>query len=34
MKLMFQVGRDLADSDAWPEWKEGDEFRAIRDDMM
>ena len=34
MKLMFKVGRDLADSDAWPQWKEGDEFRAIRDDMM
>ena len=34
MKLMFQVGRDLADSDAWPQWKEGDEFRAIRDAMM
>ena len=34
MKLMFKVGRDLADSDAWPEWKEGDEFRAIRDAMM
>ena len=34
MKLMFQIGRDLADSDAWPQWKEGDEFRAIRDAMM
>ena len=34
MKLLFKVGRDLADSDAWPEWKEGDEFRAIRDAMM
>ncbi len=34
MKLMFKVGRDLADSDAWPQWKEGDEFRAIRDAMM
>ena len=27
-------GRDLADSDAWPQWQEGDVFRAIRDAMM
>ena len=34
MKLMFNIGRDLADSDAWPNWKEADEFRAARDAMM
>ena len=34
MKLMFIIGHDLADSDAWPNWKEADEFRAARDAMM
>ena len=34
MKLMFMIGRDLADSDDWPNWKEADEFRAARDAMM
>ena len=34
MKLMFKIGQDLADSDAWPNWKEADEFRATRDAMM
>ena len=34
MKLMFKIGQDLADSDAWPNWKEADEFRAARDAMM
>ncbi len=34
MKLMFKIGRDLADSDAWPNWNEKAEFRAIREAMM
>jgi len=25
------VGRSLADSARWPEWKAGSEFKAIRD---
>lgn len=29
--LFYQVGRDLADSRAWPEWNEGTEFKAARD---
>ncbi|WP_374411191.1 M28 family metallopeptidase [Novosphingobium colocasiae] len=29
--LFYRLGRALADSDAWPNWHEGDEFRAIRD---
>ena len=29
--LSYRLGRMLADSDAWPNWHEGDEFRAIRD---
>ncbi len=29
--LMLDIGRDLATSDRWPEWKPGSEFKAIRD---
>ncbi len=31
LKLYYRVGRMLAMSDAWPNWNDGDEFRAIRD---
>jgi Zn-dependent M28 family amino/carboxypeptidase len=31
LKLYYTVGRDLATSADWPNWVEGDEFRAIRD---
>ena len=31
LKLYYRVGRMLAMSDAWPNWNEGDEFRAVRD---
>ncbi|SFF90748.1 Zn-dependent amino-or carboxypeptidase, M28 family [Novosphingobium sp. CF614] len=31
VNLYYRLGRALADSDAWPNWHEGDEFRAIRD---
>jgi len=31
MRIFYRVGRDLATSEAWPNWNEGDEFRAIRD---
>ncbi len=31
LELLYMVGRELADSDAWPNWSEGNEFRAIRD---
>lgn len=27
---LYRVGRTLADSEAWPNWYEGNEFRAIR----
>jgi Zn-dependent M28 family amino/carboxypeptidase len=30
-ELLHQVGRALADSGAWPNWKPGSEFRPIRD---
>lgn len=29
--VLYTLGRDLADSDAWPDWSEDSEFRAIRD---
>jgi Zn-dependent M28 family amino/carboxypeptidase len=29
--LLFNLGRDLANSTAWPEWGEGIEFKAARD---
>lgn len=31
LKLYYRVGRDLANSSEWPNWVDGDEFRAIRD---
>jgi len=31
VQMLFQLGRDIADSDDWPEWYEGNEFKAIRD---
>lgn len=30
VNLLYAVGRDLADSDQWPEWNEGSEFQAAR----
>jgi Zn-dependent M28 family amino/carboxypeptidase len=29
--LMYDIGRDLANSARWPEWKAGSEFKALRD---
>jgi len=29
--IYYEIGRALADSTDWPNWYEGDEFRAIRD---
>ncbi|MGY6588760.1 MAG: M28 family metallopeptidase [Wenzhouxiangella sp.] len=31
LELLYQVGRYLADSDEWPQWFAGNEFKAIRD---
>ena len=31
IELLYRVGHHVADSDAWPNWYEGNEFRAIRD---
>jgi Zn-dependent M28 family amino/carboxypeptidase len=31
LKLLFEVGARVANSESWPEWNEGNEFRAARD---
>ncbi|WP_347302591.1 M20/M25/M40 family metallo-hydrolase [Croceibacterium sp. TMG7-5b_MA50] len=31
-QLAYEVGRDIADGTAWPVWKEGSEFRQIREE--
>jgi Zn-dependent M28 family amino/carboxypeptidase len=31
VRIYYQIGRELANSAAWPNWVPGDEFRAIRD---
>lgn len=33
-RLLFEVGRRVADGDRYPEWKPGTEFKARRDAMM
>jgi Zn-dependent M28 family amino/carboxypeptidase len=33
-QLLFQVGMRIAQSDQWPSWKAGTEFKAKRDSMM
>jgi hypothetical protein len=34
LQVMYMVGDTLANSDAWPGWKAGSEFKAKRDAMM
>lgn len=31
LQIYYQIGRELANGSAWPNWNEGDEFRSIRD---
>ena len=31
LNLYFQLARALGDNGEWPNWNEGDEFRAVRD---
>jgi Zn-dependent M28 family amino/carboxypeptidase len=31
VELVYAIGEKLADSRAWPEWKPGSEFKAVRD---
>ena len=32
LQLFYRIGRMLANSKSWPNWNDGDEFRAIRDE--
>lgn len=34
VQLLYHVGKNLANSDKWPEWKAGSEFKAVRDSYM
>ncbi|MHA7130104.1 M28 family metallopeptidase [Algoriphagus namhaensis] len=34
VQLLYNVGQNLSNSDLWPQWKEGSEFKAIRDGYM
>lgn len=34
LKLMYQIGLKLANEESFPNWREGNEFRAKRDAMM
>jgi Zn-dependent M28 family amino/carboxypeptidase len=31
LRLLFNVGKQLASSHTWPQWKQGSEFKAVRD---
>ena len=31
LRIFYRIGRELAETQEWPNWYEGDEFRAIRD---
>ena len=32
-EILFELGYGIADSDAWPNWYDGTEFRALRDEQ-
>jgi len=34
VRLFFRVGWRIANESTWPNWREGTEFRALRDEMM
>jgi Zn-dependent M28 family amino/carboxypeptidase len=34
VQLLYNVGKNLANSDKWPEWKSSSEFKAIREKYM
>ena len=33
-KMLFAVGYRVANADKFPEWKPGNEFKAVRDKML
>ncbi|GMQ31609.1 M28 family metallopeptidase [Algoriphagus confluentis] len=34
VQVLYNVGKSLANSDGWPNWKEGSEFKAVREGYM
>lgn len=34
LQLLFEVGRRVANADVWPVWKDGTEFKAVRERML
>jgi Zn-dependent M28 family amino/carboxypeptidase len=34
LQLLLQVGDNVARNGDWPSWKEGSEFKAVRDEML
>ena len=34
LTLYLRVGHELASGSAWPEWKPGAEWKALRDEML
>ncbi|MEM7666816.1 MAG: M28 family metallopeptidase [Pseudomonadota bacterium] len=32
LQLFYRIGRSMAESSSWPNWNEGDEFKATRDE--
>ena len=32
LQLFYRIGRMMAESSSWPNWNDGDEFRAVRDE--
>lgn len=34
VQLLYNVGKNLANSEKWPQWKEGSEFKSVRDGYM
>ncbi len=34
LELLYEVGRRVADGDTWPSWKDGTEFKAVRERML
>jgi hypothetical protein len=31
LRLLYYVGRAVADGETWPTWKDGTEFKAVRE---
>lgn len=34
VQLLYNVGKSLANSEKWPQWKDGSEFKAVREGYM